>query len=75
MSAKGLEVTVEIEGAVTKMPDYPLLPEDLLLEQPDGTYMKVCPGIAVGGIVLTDDQRATLRPVEFRQEGLNFWVL
>lgn len=70
---KGLVVTTEITGAHPQMDDYPLLPGDLLVAEEDGTYFKECPGMAVGGFRLTPEQAATLRSVEFRVAGLNYY--
>lgn len=73
---KCLQVTEPIEvehpfGA----PAYPLLPKDLLVQQPNGNFTKVAPGIAVCDIELTDEQRATLREVEVQFAGLRYRVL
>lgn len=46
--------------------DYPLLPGDWLVEQGDGTFYKIAPGLGVFGFQLTDEQRATLIPVYVR---------
>lgn len=45
-------------------PTYPLLPGDILVEQEDGTFTKTAPGLGLGGFVLTDEQRAALKPLE-----------
>lgn len=71
---EGYQVTERIEDAHPKF-DYPLLPGDLLVPEPDGTYMKEAPGLAVGGFVLTHAQIATLRKVQFHRLGLNYEVL
>lgn len=44
--------------------NYPLLPGDLLSEWEDGTFCKFAPGLGISGFVLTDEQKATLEPVE-----------
>lgn len=72
MPDNGYLVTERIDGAQPKMPKYYLLPEDLLVKEGDGTYAKECPGIAVVGFVLTPEQEATLRPVRFTRNGLNY---
>ena len=38
----------------------------------DGSYMKESPGIAVGGFRLTDEQKASLKEVEFTSHGLRY---
>lgn len=68
----GFVVTERIEGAHPKHTSYPLLPGDLLVASLDGSWWKECPGIAVGGFVLTDEQVATLREVEFHRNGLQY---
>lgn len=67
----GYVVTSEINAARADM-DYPLLPGDLLVLEDDGSYWKECPGMSVGGLRLTDEQAATLRPVEYKVFGLNY---
>ncbi len=69
---KGHVVTEEIKGAHPKHHSYPLLPDDLIVRRLDGTWQKVCPGIALSGFVLTPEQEATLREVEFTQAGLAY---
>ena len=60
-----LKVTTEIRGAHPKHTDYPLLPGDVLTRSADGTYTKQT-GLCVFGFRLTDEQAATLKPVEGR---------
>lgn len=72
--AKGFLVTTQIDNA-TKIADYPLLNGDLLIESDNGTFTKVCPGLAVCNITLTAEQQATLREVEFESRGLDYRVL
>lgn len=67
---EGLVVTETIEGAHPKHETYPLLPGDLLIEEDDGTFYKFGPGLGVTGFVLTEDQRATLRPSGERRFGV-----
>jgi hypothetical protein len=71
----GFLVQREIEGANRRLPAYPLLRGDLLEKQNDGTYLKACPGIMVGGFVLTEEQVAELVPVQFRMHGLEYEIL
>lgn len=71
---RGHKVTEQIDGAHPKVPKYPLLVDDLLVKEGDGTWTKECPGLAAGGFVLTPEQEATLRPVEFEAYGLNYVV-
>jgi len=56
-------VTVDLEGAHPRHPDYPLIAEDVLIRQPDGTFTKVAPGLGVMGFRLSEAQQATLRPL------------
>lgn len=72
--AVGYVVTETIENALPKQGDYPLLNGDLLVLEDDGTYTKECPGLAIGGAVLTDEQKATLREVSFTVRGLNYMI-
>lgn len=73
--AKGFLVVADIRGAHPKQTEYPLLEEDLLLKYEDGTFSKVCPGLGIHGFVLTPEQEATLKPVEYKQHGLNYKIL
>lgn len=57
-----LEVTREMVGTNPIHPDYPLLPGDVLVREDDGTYMKVAPGLGIGGFILDPTQVATLKP-------------
>jgi hypothetical protein len=70
----GFMVTETIEGAQLKMPDYPLLEEDLLVKNSLGTYDKVCPGLEVLGFQLTPEQEATLTPVKYYCWGLDYHI-
>lgn len=72
---KGYLVVETIEHAHPKLFTYPLLPDDILVQWEDGTFVKECPGIAVGGFELTDAQIATLKPVEFEMFGLDYRVV
>jgi hypothetical protein len=72
--ANGLLAVTQIDGVHRQHLDYPILPGDLLLKEDDGTYIKVCPGVAMTGFQLTDEQVATLKPVEFVQHGLNYVI-
>lgn len=70
MTFEGFLVTVAIHGAHPRLPDYPLLPDDLLVREEPGTWMKESPGLAVSGFVLTREQEQSLKPVDFRRRGL-----
>lgn len=70
---KGFLATVQLDN-LTKVKNYPILPDDLLVEDPDGTFMKVCPGVAIGGMTLTPEQKATLREVEYEVRHLNYII-
>lgn len=58
-----LQVTQEMIGVHPMHPDYPLLPGDVLMRRPDGTYGKLT-GLGIEGFTLTDEQQATLEPTE-----------
>jgi len=67
----GFLVTERIEGAHPKQPKYPLLPGDLLVqnEHEEGRFDKVYPGIQFNNFLLSEEQRKTLKPVEYLQRG------
>lgn len=71
----GHRVTQRIDNAHPVLgADYPLLPGDLLVR--DGvTWTKEAPGLCVYGFVLTDEQVATLEPVQFERHGLAYSLL
>lgn len=71
----GYRVTETIEGAHPALAEYPLLPDDLLVREPSGTWMKEAPGLAVGGFVLTEEQQANLKIVRFSTAGLAYMIL
>lgn len=74
----GKMVTKEIRGAHRnpKMEKYALLVGDILvLDEKDGSYMKECPGVAIGGFVLTDEQVASLEDVKFENTGLAYRII
>lgn len=68
----GYRVTVEIKHAHMKLPNYSLLPGDLLVKQGVQTYAKEAPGLAIIGFVLTPEEEASLEPVTFTRQGLNY---
>lgn len=70
MSERMYEVTEPIEDAHPLHSKYPLLPGDLLTRDENDTWMKECPGIAVYGFVLTDEQVSKLRPRLIDRHGL-----
>lgn len=70
----GFRVTETIDGAHPKVKRYPLLPGDLLVQTGHHTYTKECPGVAVNGFILTPEQEATLEPVRFTRNGLEYSV-
>lgn len=72
--SSGFLVQERIDGAHPKHEDYALLPGDLLLKDPSGWYAKACPGIYVFGFNLTRDQEASLKPVEYTHDHLNYYV-
>jgi hypothetical protein len=47
-------VLVTMEGRRPDMPEYPLLPGDILRYE-EGSWWKVAPGLAIGGFILSDD--------------------
>lgn len=71
----GYRVTQKIAGANRNLPDYPLLPDDLLLPEGDGSFFKHGPGLGIGGFVLTDEQKATLERWSYETFGLDFRYL
>lgn len=75
MTAQGFLVKEKIEGAHAKLASYPLLPEDLLVREPDGRFTKECPGIAVKNFSLTEEQIAALVPVKFEVRGLDYTII
>lgn len=72
--SKGFLVNASIAGANPKMSYYSLLEGDLLTKASDGSYRKVCPGLDVGGFILTTEQEAALTPATFQQAGLDFRI-
>lgn len=69
-----LMVTEEIAGAHPMHPDYPLLPEDLITRQADGTWYKFAPGMGITGFVLNEEQVQKLKPVWVITEHLLYEV-
>lgn len=67
---QGFLVTERIEGAQRKNPKYPLLPGDLLVPGEEGHFDKVYPGIQFNHFVLNEEQRKTLKPVDYLQRGV-----
>jgi len=65
----GFLVTERIEGAHRRNPKYPLLPGDLLVPGEDGYFDKVYPGIQFNNFLLSDEQRKTLKPIDYLQRG------
>ena len=53
-------VVVELNGKHPLHPDYPLLPGDLLVNDPRDGWTKVAPGLGIFGFILTEDDVATL---------------
>jgi len=72
--ANGFLVTETIDGAHPKISNYPLLKDDLIVPREDGSFMKESPGIAIGGFRLTDEQKATLKEVQYTAHGLRYHV-
>jgi len=73
---EGYMVTVRMDDVHPKLGEkYPLLPDDLIIREDEGTWFKECPGLAIGGFVLTEEQEATLKPVKFRNVGLDYKVV
>ena len=75
MTNEGYIVTEEIRGAHQKLTDYPLLQNDLLVKDSDGSYTKECPGLAVFGFRLTPEQEASLMKVTYEVRGLDYKVI
>lgn len=71
---QGLMVTEEIAGAHPQHPNYPLLPEDLVAREADGSWHKYAPGLAVVGFVLSEEQVQTLQPVWLQSAHLFYDV-
>ena len=58
-------VTVALENKNRTHPNYPLLPGDIITQEPDGHHwMKHAPGLAVGGFLLTDSDEDTLEAAD-----------
>lgn len=70
-----LQVAEEIPGAHQQFVDYPLLPEDIIRKDADGTWTKVAPGLQVSGFVLSDEQVQRLQAVWMITEHLIFDIL
>lgn len=70
-----LQVTEEIHGAHRRFTDYPLLPEDIVRKDPDGTWTKVAPGLQVSEFVLSDEQVQKLQAVWMITEHMIFDIL
>lgn len=75
MTNKGYIVQETIEGAHPKLTDYPLLQNDLLVKDSDGSYAKECPGLAIVGFRLTPEQEASLMKVTYEVRGLDYKVI
>lgn len=75
MSEAGFQVVTEIRGARPDFLTYPLLPDDLIVQDETGIWWKLCPGIGIGGFVLTDEQVASLKPVVYEQRHLDFRII
>jgi len=67
----GFVVTEQIDHARPDM-DYPLLPGDLLIKH-EGEWWKECPGVAIGGFILTEEQEASLVATEYQARGLDYF--
>jgi len=72
--SSGFLVTARIDN-VTKIPNYPLLEGDLLTLDPEGTFTKECPGTAICNIKLTEEQIASLKPVAFERNHLDYRIV
>lgn len=75
-TVSGLKVTERIDGAHPTLTDYPLLPGDLIIGQPDGTFYKFGPGLGVTGFELTPEQILTCESYEdtdFAIGGVDFF--
>lgn len=72
--AECFEVMRRIDHAHPKNTNYPLLHEDILVRQEDGTFYKIGPGLGMTGFVLTPEQVAELRPTRFVMFGLEMAV-
>jgi len=75
MTANGFLVTEDIVGAHRTMQDYPLYVNDLLVQSEDGSWFKEGPGLGIGGFHLSDEQVATLKPVNFKSFGLSYRIM
>lgn len=70
--SNGLMVKNTIEGAHFRLKNYPLFEGDILVKRTDGTFMKVAPGLAIGGFTLSEEEISELAPVEYSFFGLNY---
>ena len=74
---QGYLVTEEIKGSHhdPKFSGIDLLVDDLLYWDEDSqSWWKECPGLTMGGFVLTPDQVSTLELVEFSNDGLRYTI-
>lgn len=46
----------------------------LLVRTEEGSFTKVAPGICIVGFELDEDQVATMRPVKYASNGLDFMI-
>ena len=77
---EGFLVTETINGAHRNpsLASYPLLPGDIIVKsalEATEYWSKECPGVAIGGFILTPEQVATLRPVRFVSNGLSYTIV
>lgn len=71
-SHEGFVVTTEISGANDA--GWDLKPGQLVVSASNGTFTKLAPGICLLGFKLSEEQIASLRPVKYWANGLDFML-
>lgn len=73
----GFLVNETINGAHKNpaLSKYPLLPGDIIVPREDGTWFKECPGVAIGGFILTEGNAKAITPIRFVSNGLSYTIV
>ena len=77
MSFSGFVVPAELDHKVfhPMMPKIFLIEGDLLTKSEDGTWFIQAPGMGIGKWVLTPEQEALLKPVQYENVGLSYRIV